>query len=55
MEQTRIFIVDDHPIVKDGLKVLINHLEDLTLCEEADDIKGALKDVALTQPDVMIT
>jgi DNA-binding NarL/FixJ family response regulator len=55
VEQTRIFIVDDHPIVREGLKVLINHHEDLKVCGEADDIKGALKGVALTQPDVVIT
>ncbi|MCF7975449.1 MAG: response regulator transcription factor [Phycisphaerae bacterium] len=55
MPQTRIFIVDDHPIVRDGLKLLIDHQDDLTVCGEADDIKSALRGVAQAKPDVVLT
>src|SRR4029453_2780498 len=33
-ERTRVFIVDDHPIVRQGLTQMINQEADLTVCGE---------------------
>ncbi len=33
----RIFIVDDHPLVREGLTNLINEQSDLIVCGEAED------------------
>src|SRR4029077_3609419 len=41
--RSRVFIVDDHPVVRDGLKNLIEQEEDLVVCGEAPDAATALK------------
>ena len=40
----RVFIVDDHPVVRDGLKNLIEQEEDLVVCGEAADGAQAVDD-----------
>ncbi|HNV57772.1 MAG TPA: response regulator transcription factor [Smithellaceae bacterium] len=50
----RIFIVDDHPIFRQGLAQLINQESDLCVCGEADDYQGALRAVAELNPDMVI-
>jgi DNA-binding NarL/FixJ family response regulator len=50
----RIFIVDDHPIFRNGLAQLINQEEDLCVHGEADDYQGAIKAVAEVKPDMVI-
>lgn len=42
----RIIIVDDHPIVRRGLKDLIEQVRDMEVCCEADDSAAALKELA---------
>jgi hypothetical protein len=37
-ERTHLFIVDDYPIVRQGLAQMINQEVDLTVCGEADDV-----------------
>ena len=50
----RIFIVDDHPIVRDGLITLINHQQDFMVCGEAGEAAQALKSISELKPDVVI-
>ncbi len=50
----KVFIVDDHPIVRSGLTDLINRQEDLAVCGEAEDVSGALEAVANRKPDIVI-
>jgi len=50
----KIFIVDDHPIVRQGLAMLINQEEDLVVCGEAEDANRALKDIGALKPDMAI-
>ena len=38
----RILIVDDHPMMRDGLTTQICNQPDLTVCGEADDVAEAL-------------
>ena len=50
----RVFIVDDHPVVRDGLTVLINHESDLYVCGQAAQARQALKAISELKPDVAI-
>lgn len=50
---TRILIVDDHPIVREGLTSLLSKQPDFEICGEADDIPHALRLVAETRPHVV--
>lgn len=51
---TRVVIVDDHAVIRDGLALLINDESDLEVCGEASDIVDALQIVAKTEPDIAI-
>ncbi|NQV35104.1 MAG: response regulator transcription factor [Phycisphaeraceae bacterium] len=54
-KQIKVFLVDDHPIVRDGLKTLIERREDLLVCGEAEDAKSALRAIKQIEPDLVIT
>jgi DNA-binding NarL/FixJ family response regulator len=53
-QKNRIFIVDDHPIVRKGLAQLINQEEDLVICGEADNAEAALEALKKVKPDLAI-
>ncbi|MDO8462553.1 MAG: response regulator transcription factor, partial [Deltaproteobacteria bacterium] len=53
-EKTRVFIVDDHPIVRQGLAQLINQEDDMISVGEAGDAVEALKGIAKIKPDLAI-
>ena len=53
-QATRIFIVDDHPIVREGLAAQIGLQPDLAICGEAEDLAGALAQIESARPDVAI-
>ena len=42
VKKSRVFVVDDHPIVRQGLALLINREVDLTVCGEAEDAQTAV-------------
>jgi DNA-binding NarL/FixJ family response regulator len=50
----RVFIVDDHPLVREGLTNLINSQSDLIVCGEAKDSSEAIDGIAKERPDVAI-
>lgn len=50
----RILLVDDHPIVRRGLRELLTSEPDLEVCGEAEDVAGALVAVETQQPDVVV-
>ncbi len=50
----RVFIVDDHPLVRDGLANLINQQSDLVVCGEAEDSAGAIAAIESSKPDVAL-
>src|SRR5450755_4274079 len=50
----RILVVDDHPIVRQGLALLINQEPDLVVCGEAEEAMGAMHVLASARPDVLI-
>jgi len=47
-------VVDDHPIVREGIAKLVNQETDLTICGEAEDAPQALKALAELKPDIAI-
>lgn len=49
-----VFIVDDHPIVRQGLSQLINAEDDLMVCGDAATVDGAMQSLDLADPDVVI-
>ncbi len=50
----KILLVDDHPITRQGLKVLINLQANLRVCAEADSAEAALGQVEEHKPDLAI-
>lgn len=52
--QRRIFVVDDHPIVRQGLALLINREPDLMVCGEAEEAHSAMNGIASLNPDIII-
>jgi DNA-binding NarL/FixJ family response regulator len=54
LRKSRIFLIDDHPLVREGLANLINGQHDLVVCGEAEDSAGAITGIAKTRPDVAL-
>lgn len=54
IDKRKILIVDDHPIVRDGLIRLIREEQDLTVCGQAEDAHQALKAISESRPDIAI-
>ena len=52
--KTRIFIVDDHPIVREGLSLMMNREPDLMVCGEAEEATTALQAITTLHPDFLI-
>jgi DNA-binding NarL/FixJ family response regulator len=52
--KSRILVVDDHPIVRQGLALLINQETDLLVCGEAEEASGAMHVLSSAKPDVLI-
>ena len=50
----RVLIVDDHPLLREGLAARIARYPDLELCGEAEDVPGAMTALAALTPDVVI-
>ena len=50
----RVLIVDDHPLMRQGLAQLVNQQPDLTVCGEAEDVPEALQKTTDLKPDVVI-
>jgi len=53
-EKSKIFIVDDHPFLREGLTRFINLQPDLVVCGEAPTPHHALKSIPLLKPDIVI-
>jgi DNA-binding NarL/FixJ family response regulator len=53
-KKSKVFIVDDHPIVRQGLIHLINQESDFFVCGDAGDMLSAKEALARTSPDIVI-
>jgi DNA-binding NarL/FixJ family response regulator len=49
----KVLIVDDHPLVREGLTDLINKEKDIVVCGWAKDIPHAIKAIKKLKPDVV--
>lgn len=54
LAQHRIFVVDDHPIVRQGLVQLISSESDLVVCGEGEDAYEALRAIRRTKPELVL-
>jgi DNA-binding NarL/FixJ family response regulator len=50
----RVFLVDDHPIVRQGLTLLIDQEPDLEVCGEAEEACAVPTALATLRPDVLV-
>jgi DNA-binding NarL/FixJ family response regulator len=50
----KVFLVDDHPIVRQGLALFIEREPDLMVCGEAEDATSALQAIREAAPDFVI-
>ncbi len=51
---TKILIVDDHAVVRSGLRMLLDDQEDLEVVGEAGDMRGAVFEARSLKPDVVL-
>jgi len=54
IKKIRIFIVDDHPIVYEGLQMLIKDEQDMEVCGTADNANSAIQEIPGQKPDIVI-
>jgi DNA-binding NarL/FixJ family response regulator len=52
--QAKVFLVDDHPLVREWLSQLIQREDDLVVCGEAEDTQEALQKIEETKPDIVV-
>jgi DNA-binding NarL/FixJ family response regulator len=52
--KTKVFLVDDHPLVREWLTQLIQRENDLEVCGEADDAPEAVAAIEQCRPDIVI-
>lgn len=50
----RIFIVDDHPAVRQGVIAIVSHEPDMLICGEASGVPDAMQQIATLMPDVAV-
>jgi CheY-like chemotaxis protein len=53
-KKCRVLLVDDHPIVRQGLALLIDREPDLSVCGEADGSHSAFHAIATLLPDIVV-
>jgi DNA-binding NarL/FixJ family response regulator len=54
MSKIRIFLVDDHQLVRDGIKALLMSSNDISILGEASTGKECFEKIAIEPPDILI-
>lgn len=49
-----VFVVDDHPLLRQGLALLINQQQDMEVCGEAEEANAAMQAIGRKKPDILI-
>jgi DNA-binding NarL/FixJ family response regulator len=52
--RAKVFVVDDHPLVRDGLAARLMKEADMEVCGEADNVEQAVARIRAERPDVVI-
>ena len=50
----RVLLVDDHEVVRDGVKVLLQATEDISVTAEASSVREAVDEADRARPDVVV-
>jgi DNA-binding NarL/FixJ family response regulator len=53
-KKCRVLLVDDHPIVRQGLALLIDREADLSVCGEAEGAHSAFHAIQTLRPDIVV-
>ncbi|HEV2058099.1 MAG TPA: response regulator transcription factor, partial [Solirubrobacteraceae bacterium] len=53
-DRLRVLIADDHPLFRQGLRVLVESADDLAVVGEAQNGTGAVAQTLRTRPDVVL-
>lgn len=53
--KSRVFIIEDHPLMRRSLVEAIEREMDLSVCGQAEDAEEALAAVVSVQPDIVLT
>ncbi|HVM48890.1 MAG TPA: response regulator transcription factor [Candidatus Acidoferrum sp.] len=54
MKKVRVLLADDHTVVRDGLRLLVNGQKDMRVVGEAGDGQEAIKKARELRPDVVV-
>lgn len=55
MEKIKVFLVDDHDILMDGIESILQHTEDFIVVGKANSAEMAEQYIKVKQPDVVLT
>ena len=47
-------LVDDHEVVRDGVRALLESADDIVICAEAGSVREAIDEAERTRPDVVV-
>ena len=53
--KNRVFVIEDHPLMRKSIVEAIEREVDLTVCGQAEDTESALAAVAWLHPDIVLT
>ena len=54
IKRYRVLLIDDHPIVRQGLALLVDREPDLCVCGEAEGAHTAFHAIATLRPDIVV-
>ncbi|MDP3014693.1 MAG: response regulator transcription factor, partial [Candidatus Subteraquimicrobiales bacterium] len=54
MSKIKVFIADDHKLIREGLKSIFEFEEDIEIVGEAGDGQEAIRKIKETKPDVVL-
>src|SRR5262245_2507526 len=49
-----VLVIDDHPLMRQGLAMLINQQRDMRVCGEAEDMRVAMQCIVQLRPDIVV-
>lgn len=50
----RIFVVDDHPIVRNGVRLVVAGMDGCEICGEAESLSAAFEEIQSQRPDAVV-
>lgn len=53
-KKSRVLIVDDHPLIREGMSAMLSRQDDLIMCCEASDADSAISQIEKLNPDLVI-